>query len=324
MNEQAIIQEFQAQVAAGKPAAQVAQQLAGLYPQFAQKLQALAGGQPGQPAQGAVTQPPASVASTPVQAGAAAAQAQKPANPLGPGNPPTYWKDPGERTNTNAPGVQSNGDDDPWLIGAGIGTTYSPEVMYRWYQKAKAGDGKAAYVLRQVGFFDEQNRPKFTGDNGLADWAASRHLDRKADAGAKSPWYHDPGNYGQEGFANEQDAIAAHTAQPWAQVAGGENDGPATWRKPSAAPAATLAAPVNPQSDQGMQRQEGDDWGMTQRGGAPAMYPQEEKPDGTVGHSTTPMPIEKVKPGADPSLDDYAAQLKKRNPLDDDPIPWRY
>lgn len=305
MNEQALIAYFQEEVAKGKPAAQVAQQLAAMYPQFAQKLQELAGGQPGKPEQGAVT--PAAPATPPAQAAAAAQQAQQPARPLGPGNPPTYWKDSGQTAvNTNAPGVQSNGDDDPWLIGAGIGTTYSPEVMYRWYQKAKSGDGKAAYVLRQVGFFDEQNRPKFTGADGLEQWAASRHLDRKADAGAKSPWYHDPGNYGQEGFRNEEDAVAAHTATPWAQTRGGQNDGPSPWQRPQATPAATPTA-AQPSAGPAMER-----------GAAPESYPLEDKGDGTVGHSDKPMPIDKVAPNVDPELAKYAEALKKKPTIDDE------
>lgn len=301
MTEQQVIEAFQQEVAKGRPAAQVAQQFATLYPQYAQRLQQLAGGQPGNPEKGAVT-PPVAQAS-PEQAQAAQQQAQQPARPLGPGNPPTYWKDPGERQNSNAAGVQSNGDDDPWLIGAGIGTTYSPEVMYRWYQKAKAGDGKAAYVLRQVGFFDEQNRPKFTGKDGLEQWAASRHLDRKADASAKSPWYHDPGNYGQAGFRDEKDAVAAHTATPWAQTRGGPNDGPSSW-----------APPTTTQANHETGRETAP---MTaERGDPPSTYPQEEKADGTVGHSDTP--IDTPDPKSDPDLAAQAEAAKRKKELEDE------
>lgn len=139
------------------------------------------------------------------------------------------------RGNTNAPGLQSNGDDDPWSIGAFEGGTYDPETLYRWFQRAQAGDGKAAWVLRQVGFLDEQNRPAFNTPDGLEQWAASRKLDRRAAQGASTPWYHDPGNWGyrDQGFRNEQDARDAYAAAPWAQGKEGA-DAPSSWRRPQA------------------------------------------------------------------------------------------
>jgi hypothetical protein len=166
----------------------------------------------------------------------------------GPGStPPGYYRAPDPsgqdkyggamRGNTNAQGVQSNGDDDPWLIGAAQGTTYDPMVLMRWYDRAMKGDGEAAWVLRQVGFLDEQNRPVFNSKDGLEQWANSRKLDRRASEGSATPWYHDPKNWGaDQGFGGESDAMAAFDAAPWYQTAR-DGDGPSQWRPQRGAPA---------------------------------------------------------------------------------------
>jgi hypothetical protein len=163
--------------------------------------------------------------------------------------PPGYWQAPDVesdergamlRPNTNAPGMQSSGSDDPWLIGASAGMTYDPQEMERIYKRARAGDGAAAYILRQVGFFDEQNnlihKGVEGGASGLEEWAASRQLDRKAAAGSPSPWYHDPKAWGEDyGFGNESDAIEAYKQAPWKQIhREGESDPFSSW-KPKAA-----------------------------------------------------------------------------------------
>lgn len=96
-------------------------------------------------------------------------------------------KDPAEvkyRQNTNQAGVQSNGDDDPWLIGAFDGGTYDPQVMQRWVERARQGDGSARWVLEQVGYqpgMDPQ------------EWAGSRNLTTRDEAfGAGGKWYTAP------------------------------------------------------------------------------------------------------------------------------------
>lgn len=102
--------------------------------------------------------------------------------------------------NSNQPGVQSNGDDNPWLIGAFEGGTYDPSVMKMWAQRADAGDPKAAWVLTQVGF-----QPGMT----LDQWASSRKLDVHADesGGAPSPWTHDPRNAPRQLGVNQGDSL---------------------------------------------------------------------------------------------------------------------
>jgi len=73
----------------------------------------------------------------------------------------------GMRQNTNQAGVQSNGDDDPWLIGAFEGGTYDPGVMREWVGRAAKGDAAADWLLRQVGL-----QPGMSPE----EWAASRNL----------------------------------------------------------------------------------------------------------------------------------------------------
>jgi hypothetical protein len=92
---------------------------------------------------------------------------------------------PGMRVNTNQQGVQSNGDDDPWLIGAFEGGTYDPDVITLWYERAVAGDKAAEWVIRQVGIQRGMN---------MEDWAQSRGLTTYQEAFAPGgKYYRDPG-----------------------------------------------------------------------------------------------------------------------------------
>ena len=260
MDERAVLAQFQDMVRRGTPAQQAALRLANLYPQFADRLQEVLRGPvspaawssgPGDAPAGAGDSPLGEVArwspgqaTLPVgEAGPASSgwRGTGPARPAASSRPaaPGYYRAPqaagqdryGDtmRGNTNAAGAQSNGDDDPWLIGAAEGTTYDPETMRRWYQRARAGDGKAAWVLRQVGFFDEQNRPTFDSEDGLERWASSRKLDRRAAQGSAAPWYHDPKNWGDgEGFTGADDAARAYADTPWAQTRR-DDDRPSDW-----------------------------------------------------------------------------------------------
>lgn len=92
--------------------------------------------------------------------------------------------------------MQSNGDDNPWRIGASEGMTYDKGTMELLLERAKAGDGEADYILRQVGYFDDNNQAK-NGD--VAGWAKARNLseyDLEQDAVGQGPYRGRPGEGG--------------------------------------------------------------------------------------------------------------------------------
>lgn len=168
-------------------------------------------------------------------------------------------------------GSQSTGLDNPWKIGANIGMTYDHDTIAQLAAIADSktqgpiSPGEAAYILRTVGFQPD-------GQPGYEErWAASRKLDRYAqNSGGTSPWWHDPINSPDAGtaaklggrYASEQEAL----------------DNYGWWNTQGNTPNRRGAAP-DPTAMPDAQR----------RGPLPA-YPQVERPDGSIGHSDTPLP----------------------------------
>jgi len=238
----------------------------------------------------------------------------------------------GMRQNTNQAGVQSNGDDDPWSIGAFNGGTYDPKVMSAWVQRAQQGDPQAAHVLSQIGY-----------EKGMSgeQWAASRQLATRDEGfGASGKWYTQPQGAPQAGAQRQ-------SMQPPQAAARDQGlDGlPASW----GGGAASVPAPQGKQSASYTD----DGWGDIARGaqssGAPdpglmhQAYPGAEMspygPDRMAGsreehesekrNEAVGLAAEERGPKGAQGFDadvfnstfnDFASQ--RAAPVDDEPIKW--
>jgi hypothetical protein len=129
--------------------------------------------------------------------------------------------------------------DDPRRIGAYSGGYYAPEDIAQWDAKARAGDGGAAYVLRQVGYYDPQNNPAY-GDVGA--WAKARNLTEwrlgtpqpgattapppSTAGGVRSPYAPIPGTNPVTGQATSPPPAQHQGGPTMADSGGGQNPGP--------------------------------------------------------------------------------------------------
>jgi len=189
---------------------------------------------------------------------------------------------------------QSVGLDNPWKIGAFAGGTYDHATLA---QLAAIADGQtqgsitageAAYILRTVGFVPD-GQPDFE-----QRWAAGRKLDRyaqTAEAGGTSPWWHDPANAPDEQTRQEYGGAYGSEAEArdnygWWDTEGGRP----TRRQAPTQPAPTMTAPTEQYQSSGPNNM-------------PPIYPQEIKPDGSAGHSTTPLALPMPQPTPAPALD---------------------